>query len=99
MGRSVSDGMTPPCTPGVILLSAASDPNLWMEVVFSWTAVGGATSYTLQVGTTLGASDYGIYIVGNVLTTTLNLPPGTYWARVVDNFTGNPSAEQGPVFV
>jgi hypothetical protein len=82
--------------PGIAADIAAS---LWMEVVFSWTAVGGATSYTLQVGTSSGASDYGIYVVGNVLTYTLNLPPGTYYARVVDNFTGTPSTEQGPFYV
>lgn len=71
----------------------------WMEVVFSWTSVGGATSYTLQIGTTTGASDYGTYDVGDVLTYTVQLPPGTYYARVIDNFTSTASAEQGPFYV
>ena len=75
------------------------DTSLWMDVVFSWTTVGGATSYTLQIGTTSGASDYGTYDVGNVLTYTVKLPPGTYYARVVDHPAEGVSTEQGPFFV
>ncbi len=70
-----------------------------MEVVFEWTAVGGATSYTLQVGTDTGLSDTFNAVVGNVLTYTLLMAVGTYYSRVVDNFTSTASAEQGPFYV
>jgi len=90
-GLSVVIGPTNTNTP--------SGEATWMEVVFTWTSVSGATDYTLQIGTSSGASDYFNQSVGNVLTYTLNMPPGTYYARVVDNFTSTASAEQGPFYV
>lgn len=61
---------------------AVVSSSTWMEVPFSWDAVGSATSYQLEIGTTSGGSEYQVTNVGNVLTYTVNLPPGTYYSRV-----------------
>lgn len=61
---------------------AVVSSSTWMEVPFSWDAVGGAASYQLEIGTTTGGSEYQVTNVGNVLTYTVTLPPGTYFARV-----------------
>lgn len=64
------------------------------DVAFVWDAVIGATSYILQVRT----SDSGAYnvfnsSVGDVLTYTLSLTAGVYYARVVPVGAGDPTAE------
>jgi hypothetical protein len=51
-------------------------------VSFVWDAVVDATSYVLQVGTTHDGSDTYNSDVGNVLTYSLTLSTGTYYARV-----------------
>ena len=55
----------------------------WAEgnTAFVWDAYAGATSYVLQVGTATGLSDRYNTNVGNYLTHTLALAPGTYYAR------------------
>lgn len=55
----------------------------WAEgnTAFVWDAYGGADSYVLQVGTASGASDRYNVNLGNVLTHTLALAPGTHYAR------------------
>ena len=51
-------------------------------VAFVWDATEGATSYLLQVGTATGQSDTFDDDVGDVLTYSLDLDAGTYYARV-----------------
>lgn len=55
----------------------------WAEgnTAFVWDAYAGANSYVLQVGTSPGLSDRYNANVGNFLTHTLALAPGTYYAR------------------
>jgi hypothetical protein len=62
----------------------------FMEVVFTWDAVGGADSYQLEIGTTSGASDTLVRNVGNVLTYTYTLAPGDYFSRVKAVTGGTP---------
>lgn len=63
-------------------------------VAFVWDTVGGATSYVLQVGTATTLSDVYNENVGNVLTYTVNLVPGTYYSRVVPQGAGSTTDEQ-----
>lgn len=69
----------------------ARNPQL---VAFVWDAVGGASSYVLQIGTSTGQSDRYNSNVGNVLTYTLTLLPGTYYSRVVPQGAGSTTVEQ-----
>ena len=51
------------------------------NTTYVWDAYAGADSYVLQVGTATGLSDSYNVNVGNYLTHTLALAPGTYYAR------------------
>ena len=61
---------------------------------FVWDVVGGATSYVLQIGTATGQSNTFNANVGNVLTYSVALNPGTYYSRVVPQGAGSTTAEQ-----
>jgi hypothetical protein len=63
-------------------------------VYFTWSAVAGASSYILQVGTATGLSDVHDTDVGNVLTYSLSWPNVTYYSRVVPQGAGSTTAEQ-----
>ena len=60
----------PACTAATVPANGAT--NVGIATNFSWTAVTGATSYTLQIGTVSGTRDIFNQDVGNV--TTFNLP-------------------------
>lgn len=75
--------------PGVLTLTATGYRR---AVAFVWAAVAGATSYRLQIGTTEGASDVYDVNVNNVLTKTVPLGYGTYYARAVP-YTGAEAGE------
>ena len=63
------------------------------NVTFSWSAVGGATSYVIQAGVAPGVYSYSAD-VGNVTTVAVNAPAiGTYFARVVAQPSGQASNE------
>jgi hypothetical protein len=63
-------------------------------VAFVWDAVGGATSYVLQIGTSTGQSDTFNQNVGDVSTYSVALSAGTYYSRVVPQGAGSTTAEQ-----
>lgn len=52
-------------------------------VMFVWDDVATATTYVLQVGSATTQSDVFDTNVGNVLTYSILLTPGTYFSRVV----------------
>lgn len=64
------------------------------DVAFVWSAVAGATSYVLQVGTATTLSDRYNADVGNVLSASLMLSSGTYYSRLVPQGAGSTTAEQ-----
>lgn len=64
------------------------------EVAFIWSAVVGATSYVLQVGTATTLSDVYNSNVGNVLSAYLPLASGLYYSRVVPVGAGSTTDEQ-----
>ena len=53
------------------------------EIALFWEAVAGATSYVAQVGTATTLSDTFNANVGNLLTTVVLVPAGTYYTRTV----------------
>ena len=74
----------PACTAATIPANGAT--NIDIATNFSWTAVTGATSYTLQIGTTSGTWDILNQNVGNV--TTFDLPNNLnystqYFVRII----------------
>ena len=61
--------------------------NFGSDVLLTWEApaVGGApTSYVLEVGSSQGASNLGVFDLGSTSLTLFvpNVPPGTYWTRM-----------------
>lgn len=64
-------------------------PYATQEVAFTWTAVVGATTYTLRVATEPGGP-YTDYVAGYVLTYPVMLPVGTYFSRVQAYDAGGP---------
>ena len=74
----------PACTSATIPANGAT--NIDIASNFSWTAVTGATSYTLQIGTASGTWNILNQNVGNV--TTFNLPDDLnystqYFVRII----------------
>lgn len=65
-----------------------------IPVAFVWDDVVGATSYVLQIGSATTLSDVYDANVGDVLTETVNLLPGTYYSRVVPQGAGSTTPEQ-----
>lgn len=63
------------------------------NVTFSWSAVGGATSYVIQAGVAPGVYVYSVDL-GNVTSVTVPAPAvGTYFARVIAQPSALPSNE------
>ena len=83
----------PACTAATIPANGAT--NIGIATNFSWTAVTGATSYTLQIGTASGTWNILNQNVGNV--TTFNLPNDLnystqYFVRIIpSNSAGSAS--------
>ena len=83
----------PACTSAIIPANGAT--NIDIATNFSWTAVTGATSYTLQIGTVSGTWDILNQNVGNV--TTFDLPNDLnystqYFVRIIpSNSAGSAS--------
>ena len=83
----------PACTAATIPANGAT--NIGIATNFSWTAVTGATSYTLQIGTASGTWDILNQNVGNV--TTFDLPNDLnystrYFVRIIpSNSAGSAS--------
>lgn len=71
---------------------------LYDLVQFAWDAVGGATSYQLEIGTTTGATDVLVLDVGPVVAYAYRLPPGTYFTRVRD-LPGNGVSTEAVIYV
>lgn len=63
-------------------------------VAFVWDAVVGATSYVLQIGAATTESGVFSQNVGDVLTYSVALAPGTYYSRVIPQGAGSTTAEQ-----
>ena len=83
----------PACTAATIPANGAT--NIGIATNFSWTAVTGATSYTLQIGTTSGTWDILNQNVGNV--TTFDLPNNLnystqYFVRIIPSNSAGPAS-------
>lgn len=66
-----------------LVISGGDSTVVGTDVAFRWAASTAADSYALVVGSTTGSTDRYDANVGNVLTYTLRLTAGTYYARVV----------------
>lgn len=80
---------------GTVTLSVRA---CWVDLIavaFIWSAEAGATSYVLQVGPFTGSYTTFNANVGDVLTYSLFLAPGTYYSRVVPQGAGSATAERG----
>lgn len=67
------------------------------SIAFVWAAVGGATSYVLQIGSATTLSDIFNFNVGNVTDYSVTLSAGTYYSRVVPVGAGSETDEQTTV--
>lgn len=70
--------------PGALTLTTAGRNT---AVAFVWAASAGADSYVLQIGRATGVYDVYDANVGNVLTKTVRMVAGVFYARVVP-YTG-----------
>lgn len=80
----------PPAPAGVVLTAAGPALHL------TWRAVPGATAYVVEAGTARGATNIGVFNVGNTTAVAANVPPGVYYVRVrslVGSTLSAPSAE------
>ncbi|MBL8138079.1 MAG: fibronectin type III domain-containing protein [Acidobacteria bacterium] len=77
-------------TPGTPANLAAAWSN--GTVTLSWAPSSGATSYALEVGSASGASDIGVFNIGNVTSYSAVVPTGTYYVRVRGVNAGGSSA-------
>lgn len=81
-----------PTTPEVMFnVAAPGAPTMpaglsatWVGqfVILSWGVSTGATSYTMEVGTSSGASDYGVFNMGTLTAYATPVPPGRFYVRV-----------------
>ena len=83
----------PACTAATVPANGAT--NIGIATNFSWTAVTGATSYTLQIGTVSGTWDILNQNVGNV--TTFDLPNNLnystqYFVRIIPSNSAGPAS-------
>ena len=83
----------PACTSATIPANGAT--NIGIATNFSWTAVTGATSYTLQIGTVSGTWNILNLNVGNV--TTFDLPNDLnystqYFVRIIPSNSAGPAS-------
>ena len=53
------------------------------DLVYTWSSIANADSYTLYVGTSSGASNVFDGILGDVVTYTVSVQSGHYWGRVL----------------
>jgi predicted phage tail protein len=51
-------------------------------VSLGWRAVAGATSYLVEAGSSRGASNLGVFNVGNTTSLVTGVPPGVYYVRI-----------------
>lgn len=83
--------LTAPGAPRDLHATAAGS-----EVTLTWTNVGGASGFVLDVGSAPGRTDFSVFLGPDPLVTFLGVPPGTYYLRVRggnERGGGRPSAE------
>ena len=85
-------GIGPP-TPDVVFQVGSPAPPLpaptgvgisanGRTVSLGWRAVAGASSYLVEAGSSRGASNLGVFNVGNTTSLVAPVPPGVYYVRV-----------------